>query len=312
MARATKSAKTKPASETLEETVQILQIEKVHATFYVLGASTLVMNRIMKKAPEQLLLPPRRKNNAELAQTLKHDPIAEFHESIYRCRDSAAPTLIHLPNGCFKKAIAQAAIDIPGATKAQIGRLVSVQDVTVHLYGKPWLYMDVVRLAGPSHAPDIRTRAMFPEWACKVTLGFIKRLIIERDLMNLFAAAGLITGIGDGRTEKGSRDNGQWELVSASNPDWNRIVREQGRKVQEEAMRAAEAVDADSEELLSWYGQEIIRREQEPEMLEEEDEVEITASGKEAIAMLQAEQEDTKRNGRRRRGDSKPIEERPE
>src|SRR5262245_13753322 len=309
MAKAAKKSEVK--TQLLTETVQILRIEKATATFYVLGTTPLVMNRMPKKAREHLLLPPRQRNKAELQATLKHNPPAEFNDAIYRCRESTAPTLIHLPNGCFKKAIAQAAIDIPGATKAQIGRLVSVQDVTVHLYGKPWLYMDVVRLAGPSHAPDIRTRAMFPEWACKVTLGFIKRLIIERDLMNLFAAAGLITGIGDGRTEKGSRDNGQWELVSATNPAWNRIVREQGRKVQEEAMRAAEAVDADSEELLAWYGQEIVRREQEPEMQEEEEEVEITASGKEAIAMLQAEQ-DTKRNGRRRRGDSKPIEERPE
>jgi len=265
MARATKSAKTKPASETLEETVQILQIEKVHATFYVLGSSTLVMNRMMKKAREQLLLPPRRKNKAELAQTLKHDPIAEFHESIYRCRDSAAPTLIHLPNGCFKKAIAQAAIDIPGATKAQIGRLVSIADPTVHLYGTPKLYMDVVRLAGPSRAPDIRTRAAFPRWACKVTVGYIRKLVTERDVLNLFAAAGVITGIGDGRPERGARDNGQWELVSANDPRWKAIVRQQGRAAQEAAMKAVDTLDADSEELLSWYKAEVIRREQEPE-----------------------------------------------
>ena len=133
-----------------EQTVQILQIKRGQIVCHVLGTTPLVMNRMPKKAREQLLLPPRRKNKAQLQQTLKHDPVAEFQDSVYRSRDENSPTLIHLPNGCFKKAIAQAAIDIPGATKAQIGRLVSVTDATVHLYGKPMLYMDVVRLAGPS------------------------------------------------------------------------------------------------------------------------------------------------------------------
>lgn len=255
----------KATDDNITEVVQILQIEKASATFYVLGRTPLVMNRMMKKAREQLLLPPRRRNKIELETTLKHDPIAEFNEAIYRCRDSAAPTMIHLPNGCFKKAIAQAALDIPGATKAQVGRLVSILDPTVHLYGTPYLYMDVVRLAGPSHAPDIRTRAAFPQWACKVTVGYIRKLIRERDVVNLFAAAGIITGIGDGRTERGSRDNGQWELVGKDNPEWKAIVSQQARKAQEQAMAKAMPWDADSEELLSWYRAEIIRREQQPE-----------------------------------------------
>jgi len=296
------TVKQKSELEAGEQMVQILQIKRMMVTCHILGTTPLVMNRMPKKAREHLLLPPRRKNKAQLETTLKHDPVAEFNDAIYRCRDSNAPTLIHLPNGCFKKAIAQAALDIPGATKAQIGRLVSITDVTIHLYGKPFLYMDVVRLAGPSRAPDIRTRAMFPEWACKVTVGYIKNLITEGDLINLFAAAGVITGIGDGRTEKGSRDNGQWELVGANHPTWKAIVAKQARAVQEQAMRHPEAVDADSEELLAWYQTEVVRREQEPasmldeqenEIEDEEDEIEIVAPVK----------------PRRRRGDgSKQVE----
>ena len=125
---------------------------------------------------------------------------------------------------------------------------------------------------------------MFPEWACKVTLGFIRNLITEGDLINLYAASGVITGIGDGRTEKGSRDNGQYELVSADHSEWNRIVKTQGRKVQEIAMKAAEPVNLDSEELLAWYMEEVIRREQEPpssidedEVEDEDDEIEVAA-----------------------------------
>lgn len=278
----------KTDTDIVDPIVEIQQIDVAHATFYVLGKTPLVMNRMPKKAREHLLLPPPRRNKIELQITLKHNPPAEFNDAIYRCRDPKAPTLIHLPNGCFKKAIAQAALDIPGATKAQIGRLVSIVDPIVYLYGKPYLYMDVVRLAGPSRAPDIRTRAMFPEWACKVTVGYVRKLITERAVVNLFGAAGLITGIGDGRTEKGSRDNGQWDLVSENDKRWKKIVAEQTRAVQEKAMRVGEAVDLDSEELLAWFKTEIVRREQEPvveadDLVEEdEEEADITAAEEEA------------------------------
>lgn len=282
---AKRSAK-KTDVDAVDPIVEIQQIDVAHATFYVLGKTPLVMNRMPKKAREHLLLPPPRRNKIELQITLKHNPPVEFNDAIYRCRDNKAPTLIHLPNGCFKKAIAQAALDIPGATKAQIGRLVSIVDPTVYLYGKPYLYMDVVRLAGPSRAPDIRTRAMFPEWACKVTVGYVRKLITERAVVNLFGAAGLITGIGDGRTEKGSRDNGQWDLVSANDSRWKTIVAKQARSVQEVAMKAGEPVDLDTEELLAWFKTEIVRREQEPvtevdDLVEEDEEDEIAAAEEE-------------------------------
>jgi hypothetical protein len=250
------------------ETIEILQIEKASATFYVLGRTPLLMNRMSKKTREQLLLPPPRKNIAAREATLKHDPIAEFREAIYRCRTDDAPTLVHIPEGAFKKAAAQAAIDIPGASKAQIGRLVSVVDQTVHLYGRPYLHMAVVR--PPMQAPDVRTRAIFPQWACKVTISYIRRLIAERDIMNLMAAAGMITGIGDGRPEKGALDYGQWELVSADNKEWNAIVKQQGRKVQMQAMDSPEAFDADTEELLAWFDKEIKIRGRETERVAKE------------------------------------------
>jgi hypothetical protein len=166
-----------------------------------------------------------------------------------------------LPNGCFKKAMAQAAIDIPGATKAQIGRLVSIADPTVYLYGTPMLYMAPVRQAGMNHTPDIRTRAIFPQAACLITVRYIKRLIrSEGDLMNLLAAAGMICGIGDGRTEKGSFDFGQFEVVEPNDQRWLDIVKQQGRAAQEEALAHPVAYDEDTEELLSYYHTEVIRR----------------------------------------------------
>ena len=243
------------------EQVSIEKLQRGTTTVFVLGTSPLVMNRMPKKAKEELLLPRRSMNKAARAMTLKHNPPEEYRDSIYRCRDESAPTFIHIPTNAIKKAMAQAALDMEGATKAEVGRLIKITDATVHLYGKPYLYMDVVRLAGFTKVPDIRTRAKFPEWACKITIQFIRTKIREQDVGNLMDAAGDIVGIGDGRTEKGTFNNGSWRIVEPGDKDWARIVKTQGRNVQEAAMANPEAVDEDTEEMLAWFHAEIVRRE---------------------------------------------------
>lgn len=268
-----------------ESIVEILQIEKAQATFHILGtAPGLLCNRMPKKVREYLLLPPRRQNKAALEAVQKHNPPAEFRDSVYRCRDDNAPTLCHLPDNAFKKAMAQAALDIPGATKAAIGRLVSIVDSTVHLYGVPCLHMGIVKQAGMTRAPDVRTRALFKRWACQITISYIPRLIAIGDISRLLAAAGLITGVGDGRQEKGSSSYGCWEIVEPSNAEYRQIIKEGGRKAQVAALANPEAADLDTEELLSWYETEIVKRSEQPERRKDK---EIAAAGE-------------RRNGRRR------------
>jgi hypothetical protein len=249
------------AAEAVEQLIQIQRLERATVTMYLLGTSALIMNRMAAKAKQHILYPPRKKNQAEREQVMKHDPIAEFRDAIYRCRDEHAPTLVHVPSGAFKKAMAQAAIDTPGATKAETGRLVKLLDETVHIYGKPFLYMAVVRTAGMSKTPDIRTRALFKQWACKITVQYIRQKIREQDIVNLLANAGDVTGVGDGRTEKGTFDYGSWEIVHENDPRWREIVKAGGRKVQEGAMANPECSDIDTEELYAWYQKEVIRRE---------------------------------------------------
>jgi hypothetical protein len=241
--------------------VEIRPLDRGTVTVYILGTSPLVMNRMAKKVWEELLMPRRSMNRAARANNLKHNPPEEFRDSVYRCRDAAAPTLIHVPSNAIKKATAQAAIDIEGATKSEVGRLIKIVDETVHVFGKPFLFMSPVRMAGFAKTPDIRTRAMFPEWCCKFTVHFIKNKIREQGIANLLDAAGDIVGIGDGRTEKGTFNYGSWRVVTADDPEWNRIAKTQGRKVQEAAMANPEAYDADTEELLSWFHHELVRRE---------------------------------------------------
>jgi hypothetical protein len=249
------------SKEKAETTVEIQRLVLGNATFFLLGTSPLMMNRLAKKAKEELLLPGRRKNKAALEAVMKHDPPAEYRDSVYRCRETTDPTLVHMPAGAFKKAMSQAAIDIPGASKAQIGRLVKIMTPTVHVYGKPFLSMLPVRLQGIRKTPDIRTRAIFPKWCCKIEVRYVRSIIREQDVLNLVDAAGIIVGVGDGRTEKGTFDLGSWEIVEHNDPRWHEIVKSGGRKVQEAALAHPEADDADSEEMLAWYLQEIVRRE---------------------------------------------------
>ena len=250
----------KKAAE-VQQIIQIQRLERATVTMYLLSTSALIMNRMAAKAKQQILYPPRTMNKAERGQVMKHDPVAEYRDSVYRCIDEQAPTLVHVPAGAFKKAMAQAAIDTPGATKAETGRLVKILDETVHLYGKPFLHMAVVRTAGISKTPDIRTRAMFKTWACKIKIQYIRQKIREQDIVNLLANAGDVTGVGDGRTEKGTFDFGSWEIVHENDPRWREIVKGGGRKVQAEAMANPECSDLDTEELFSWYEKEVIKRE---------------------------------------------------
>ena len=231
---------------------------------HLLGTSPLIMNRFQEKEKRRILLPPRAQNRAARATSLKHNPREEFRNSIYRCRDENAPTLVHLPDNALKKAMAQVAIDTPGATKAEIGRLVTITSPTVHLYGIPLLHMAMVRQADIKKTPDIRTRAYFPQWACKVEIRYIRDLVTMDDILRLLTNAGVITGVGDGRQEKGSFSFGLWELVAHNDPRWLEIVKTGGRAAQKAAMENPKFADDDSAELLGWYDTEIVNRRDTP------------------------------------------------
>src|SRR3990172_8966641 len=104
--------------------ISILEVSKGTIEFCVLGSTPLILNRMSEKASRELLL-PRKKSQAERAANLKHNPPEEYRASAYRAKESdkKAPTRILLPATAFKGAMASVATDIPGAARAQIGRL---------------------------------------------------------------------------------------------------------------------------------------------------------------------------------------------
>lgn len=239
--------------------IQVQPIEKGAADVAILGTSPLICNRMAEKARRELLLPHGRKTDADKRSTLKHDPLEEFRASPYTIRNPEVPALLAMLSSAFKGAMATAALDMPGAKKAQIGRLVYVEREYVPIFGEPQLLLSVVRSADMNRTPDIRSRAILPEWACVLSISFVKSLLTLQTLVNLINAGGTTAGIGDWRPEKGKGNYGQFRVVNTDDPAFLRIL-EQGRAVQEQAMADPEAYDDETTELLGWFGQEVKRR----------------------------------------------------
>jgi hypothetical protein len=243
-----------------KDTIDILELDQGNFSCFIVGRTPIILNRMSEKARRHLLLPPRRKNTAERASTLRHDPIAEFRASPYTDPDAAAPTLLQVVATAFKGAMLDAALDMPGIAKTQIKRLVWVSDERVSLYGVPKLMLAVTRNSDINRTPDVRSRAIVPQWACRISIVYRKPILHETGIVNLLAAAGVTPGVGDWRVGKGSGNYGQFDIASADDPRLASILETGGREAQEAAMANPEPYDRETAELLDWFNDERRRR----------------------------------------------------
>jgi hypothetical protein len=248
---------------------QALSIEMVrtgHTGFCILGKMPLIFHAMSEKAKRELLLPKEAssKTRAARAETEKHNPPEEFVESMYRFLDDGPdaekPTRLYFPAGAFKNAMEGAALDIAGATKSEIMRLCWVEPFNVEIYGIPMLKMDVVRMANITRTPDIRTRAILRDWACRITVSYAEPKLTPQHVGNLLGNAGLLQGIGDGRQEKGAFNFGQFEPVSEADPRFQAVLKHGGRAAQDKAIAAMTPFDRESEKLLRYWREETERR----------------------------------------------------
>lgn len=240
--------------------IQILPVARGAISFCVLGTTPLICNRMSQKVWFELLAPKGKKTSVEKASSMKHDPIREFRDSPYLINDAKAPTLIGMMPTAFKKSMGVAALDTPGAKKAQIGRLVYIEGELLPIYGIPKLFMSITRSADINHTPDVRTRAILPEWACFLTIHFQKPILREQSIGNLLAAAGLQSGVGDWRQEKGSGSYGCFRLASHDDKDFVRITKTMGRVPQQKALDHPVAYNDETAEMLAWFEKEVVDR----------------------------------------------------
>lgn len=243
-----------------EAEIDVLKVDHGRLDFCILGTTPIVLNRMSEKAMHELLMPKGKKTAADKASTLKHDPIAEFRASPYTDPDEGAPTFITHLSTAFKGSLKSAALDLPGANKSQIGRLTWVDGERVGIYGIPKLFMSVTRSADMNRTPDIRTRAIIPEWAARISVSFVRPILREQVVANLLASAGIIQGVGDWRPGKGSGTYGQFNLVSADDPKFMHVLKHGGRAAQIAAMDSPEPYDRESSEMLDWFKVESNRR----------------------------------------------------
>jgi hypothetical protein len=242
-----------------DPTIEIAKFVRETATFCVLGQAPLFMERMSEKVKGGLLAPAPKKTSVEKQSTLKHEPLQEYRDSAYTSINDTNPTRLQLLATAFKRAMATAALEIPGAKKAQIGRLVYVPGQYVDIYGLPKLAMNVVRSSDMNRTPDIRTRCVVPEWAAVLSVSYVTPQLKQQAIANLLGAAGDFIGVGGWRPEKGSGSFGRFLLVEDDNKDFLRITKI-GRVPQDKALQEPGFFDKESEDLYSWYKGEIRRR----------------------------------------------------
>jgi hypothetical protein len=238
------------------ETVNVLPIGRGSFSAWIVGESGLIQHSMSLKAKQALLRPPRKaRTDADRAERgAKHNVLAEFKDSANRDGNPNAPTFLYMPATAIKAAVAHVALDMPGTTKAEIGRLVWVEGERIPIWGKPTLRMDVVRMADPNHTPDIRTRAFLMHWCAHVTINFTTPRLTVQAVYNLLAGAGIIRGIGDWRQEKGSGNYGRWRMCENENdPELRELIETGARSVQIAGMDQAAAANPETAELLSWW-----------------------------------------------------------
>jgi len=261
---AKKDAKLKQGTD---EQVVIVPWQQRSATFMLVGVTPFICNCQSEKTRRTLLLPSPRKTEAEKTAKLKHDPLAEYQASSYRSDNPKAPTVIVMKGGAFKSAACDSSVDTEGAIASRMRRLISVPDYYVNIYGIPQLWMTDVRQAGISRTPDIRTRAIIPRWAARVTFTYAHPLITDKEVAALIVNGGMTRGVGDGRVEKGALDFGKFEPTSEKDPRVLSILKEGGYAAQLQALNDPTFYDRESEKLFAWFQDEVVRRGKEGQLI---------------------------------------------
>jgi hypothetical protein len=247
-----------PAKTPDSDRIIIRPVQTDRITVALIGTSPIILNRLSEKARHELLMPQGKKDAARRAAELKHDPIAEFQAAPYLLADESGP-LLGVMSSAIKGAMMTAALDLPGAKKAQIGRLVYVEGDYTPIFGLPKLFMSITRSADMNRTPDVRTRAIVPAWAALVRIRFVTPILDQASVLNLLSAGGVTAGIGDWRPEKGKGSYGQFAITLPDDPEFLRITQD-GREAQAAAMDDPEPYDQESADLLSWFSDEITKR----------------------------------------------------
>ena len=211
------------------------------------------------KVKQMLLVGSQKKTKSERAE-IKHNPYKEFLDSAEILPDG--PTSLGLRVVAVKAAMATAAIETAGLTKAGTQRLLFMPGDFVPLYGTPQLRMDVVRSADINKTPDVRTRLFLPRWGAEIDINYVVPQLGAVSIYTLLANAGILIGVGDFRQEKGKGAFGSFRVLTEDEKDteWNDLVKNHNRKAQAKALESPAYANKDTEDLMEFFEEEVKRR----------------------------------------------------
>ena len=243
-----------------EGEIVIPPLHRGEITLRIIGQTPMFLNRMAAKAKQQLLVGGRKKTAADKAK-IKHDPVAEYRDSMERLA-GGDPTALAVRVVALKAAMCTAALETAGITKTSAQRLLFMPGDLVPLYGTPLLRMDVVRSADINRTPDVRTRAFLPKWGFEVDVQHILPQLPTSSVLTLAANAGILVGLGDFRQEKGKGAFGSFRVIGPGQEDaeWNDLVKNHAAPAQLRAIDEPEYADDDTADLMEYFGEEAARR----------------------------------------------------
>jgi len=241
------------AKQVTNNEIIIERIAVGEAKVWVRGQTPLIYNTMSAKVQGELLFPKGKKSAAEKATTMKHEPLTEYRASVYKRLGDNGATRCIFPAVAFKNAAVSAVRHIPnsGTTMTAMKQLLWVPEDTIDIYGVPKMFMAVVRSADMNKTPDIRTRAILPEWCACFSIRFVSPNINETSVARLLEASGLLSGVGDFRQEKGKGNYGQYTLCEKK--DVEHIIKAGGMKAQDKALENPEYYNYETKELYDWF-----------------------------------------------------------
>jgi len=241
--------------------MEIHALKQGHIKLRMIGQTPMYFNSMGAKAWRDLLVGGGKKTAAQ-KKDIKHNPEAEFRDSVYK-KDTGS-TYLCFPAAGVKGAMATAALETGGITKTSVQRLIFLPESHIQIWGKPLLKMDIVRSADMNKTPDVRTRAYLPQWCAEVTVKYVVPTLSAHSIVSLLSNAGTIVGIGDFRQEKGRGSYGTFSVSGAEDMGeyqeiWDEITKED-REVQKLAMEQPICADEQTAELMQYLQEERLRR----------------------------------------------------
>ena len=250
---ANKKAETEAPIEAKELTINQLQVDSI--TVALIGNTPLILNRMSAKAKQVLLVGGQRKTSAEKLE-IKHNPVEEYREAMDFNPDRADDTAIFFPAMALKRAMSTAARVTAGVAGTDVDRLIGMTAEYIPIYGVPQLYIKMMRQAGQSATPDMRTRAIIGNWGTVFEVQFLRPQFNSQTIVTLLNNAGLAVGIGDSRQEKGKGSHGGFRVTNLDD-DFQQLIDKDSQIM---AHLEPSSWDKETQDLLDFWQAEEDRR----------------------------------------------------